>query len=107
MVSSGLKQFKKTAAGERHHFKEQKKWLLTKLAQSEVKDLKREEKVKAMVKGPEKFLEDAFNAADKRWQNFAIKIFQYISGIFRPVKNIFQSEQPFIQRGVQRTVGIL
>ena len=67
--------------------------------------MKREEKVKAMVKGPEKFLEDAFNAADKRWQNFTIKM--YMLGIFGPVKNIFQCEQPFIQRGVQRTVGIL
>ena len=42
--------------------------------------MKREEKVKAMVKGPEKFLEDAFNAADKRWQNFAISIYQVYFG---------------------------
>ena len=40
--------------------------ILTPVAQSKVKSLKREERQTTMSKGPDKFLEDAFNAADKK-----------------------------------------
>ena len=34
-----------------------------------VKGLKKEERMRTMLKGPEKFLEDAFNTADKRLES--------------------------------------
>ena len=39
----------------------------SKIPKFKVKSLKREERQTTMLKGPDKFLEDAFNAADKKY----------------------------------------
>ena len=42
-------------------------WSVQKYPNFKVKSLKREERQTTMLKGPDKFLEDAFNAADKKY----------------------------------------
>ena len=48
------------------HFYRSEVMILTIVAQLKVKSLKREERQTTMSKGPDKFLEDAFNAADNK-----------------------------------------
>ena len=43
-----------------------------------VKALKKEERMRTMLKGPEKFLEDAFNAADKRLESKSSALYEVV-----------------------------
>ena len=43
-----------------------------------VKGLKKEERMRTMLKGPEKFLEDAFNTADKRLKSKSSALYEVV-----------------------------